>query len=141
MFLAKIANSADIGLNSSATPGAITTTQSSAFTVTVTNNGPEAAINLVVTAAATPSLSLTSCSSDQGGVCSGGAASRSVTFATLANGATATINLNGTLDDILTGGPNYGISASFTSTSVDTNNTNDATTATFSALSCYCASF
>ncbi len=87
---------ADLALMKSA-PSGTTLGSQLTYTITVRNLGPSDASNVVVTDDLPASLSFDSCSSDGGGVCGGTGNTRTVTFPALANGASATIFLTGTV--------------------------------------------
>ena len=64
-----------------------------AYTITVTNEDTDAASPFVVTDELPPETTFVSCTATDGGVCGGSGTSRSISFDTLAAGASATITI------------------------------------------------
>ena len=92
-FTATLINLADLSITQSATPGAVVTGSNITYTLTVTNNGPAAATAVAVTDDLPAATSFVACSATNGGVCGGSGNKRSVSFASLAPKASATISL------------------------------------------------
>lgn len=118
--IAKSANAAMVDLNGTVT-----------YTITVTNLGAGAANNVVVTDALPSSLTYVpgSCSSTGGGVCGGAGNNRTISFASLAGGASATITLSATVAACL---PDYtviGNTASVSAATADSDPGNNSATA------------
>lgn len=121
---------ADLAIVKSATPANAPAGSTISYTLTVTNNGPSDAQNVVITdtVADLTQLSLgtvtgttggAACSAPQGG-------SLRCTVATLANGATATVTLTGVLGSGLAAGVVVGNIATVTSGTADTNAVNNS---------------
>jgi uncharacterized repeat protein (TIGR01451 family) len=64
------------------------------FIISITNQGPAAARNVVLADTLPPGLTLLSCSSTRGGVCGGSGNQRSVSFGSIRPGEVATVTLN-----------------------------------------------
>jgi uncharacterized repeat protein (TIGR01451 family) len=119
---------ADLSVSNSDTPDPVTVNSDITYTITVANNGIGAASNVVVTDNLPSSLTFVSCISTGGGVCGGSGNNRSVTYSSLAVGATAKITIVGTVNG--TGGASISNTASVGSATTDPNNTNDSAIAT-----------
>ena len=119
--------SADLAVSASA--GATTTAGGNVtFSITATNNGPFAAQNVVVSNHLSPQATLVSCAATGGGVCNTTSAP-TVTFATLAPGATQTITLVAALPCSV---PNAAVivnMATISSDTADSNSSNNAAAA------------
>jgi uncharacterized repeat protein (TIGR01451 family) len=85
--LADLALTNTIGQNPAIIGGTTT------YSLTVTNRGPNDATSVVVTDSLPPQTAFVSCSASPGGACGGTGNNRTVTFASLSNGATATATL------------------------------------------------
>ncbi|MBK9315806.1 MAG: Ig-like domain repeat protein [Acidobacteria bacterium] len=83
----------DLAIAMSASPGTISNSTKITYNITVTNKGPGNATQVVVTDNLPASVSFVSCSATNGGVCGGTGNNRTVTFASLAQGTSATIKL------------------------------------------------
>ncbi|MCC6345056.1 MAG: SBBP repeat-containing protein [Bryobacterales bacterium] len=94
-FAAKlgIAASADLSINKLGGPNPVVTGSDLTYTLTVANQGPDAAPNVVVTDNLPASLTFTSCAASGGGVCGGVANARTIGFASLAPGQRETITI------------------------------------------------
>ncbi len=103
------------------------------YTINVTNNGPDPASSISVTDNLPSSLTFVSCSSTGGGVCGGSGNNRTVSFSSLASGATATININATLNCSVANGTNVSNTASVTSVERDPVSGNNSSTTNFAA--------
>ncbi len=85
--------SADLALTMTAPANAFIGSTIS-FSLTVTNLGPDDAASVVVTDNLPPEVAFSSCSASGGGVCGGAGNARTISFPSLASGATATIALD-----------------------------------------------
>jgi uncharacterized repeat protein (TIGR01451 family) len=105
------------------------------YTITVKNQSATTAANNVVVADSLPSpqLSFVSCASTLGGVCGGSGNNRTVTFASLAPGATATITLKAKVAACLADGTMITNTASATSSTPDSDPTNNSSDVTVKA--------
>ncbi|MBL8143401.1 MAG: DUF11 domain-containing protein [Acidobacteria bacterium] len=90
----KLGPSADLSLAKASAPAAPATVLPGAtltYTLTLANQGPDAALGITVTDTLPAAVSLNTCSATSGGVCGGTGNAQTVTFASLASGASATI--------------------------------------------------
>jgi uncharacterized repeat protein (TIGR01451 family) len=110
--------------SSSAVPGATIT-----YTLNVGNNGTAAATSVVVSDTLPPSTTFVSCAATGGGVCGGANNNRQITFASLANGASASITLVATVNAATTD-PVVINTASVSSATADTGSGNNVSSAT-----------
>ena len=85
--------SADLGVTKGASPNPVQANANITYTVQLTNGGPSAASSVVVTDTLPVGTSFVSCSSTGGGVCGGSGRNRTVSFGSLASGASATVTL------------------------------------------------
>ncbi len=120
---------ADLELSNQDSPDPVTTGQNLTYTLTLTNRGPAAASNVVVTDNLPASTTLVSCSADQGGVCSGTGNNRTITFASLAPNATATITIIARVNCNVSHDTLIRNTASVTSDTSDPNPLNNSATA------------
>ena len=98
--------------------------------MTVTNTGPDTAENVVVTDNLPANVTLVSCDSTGGGVCGGTANTPTVTFASLANGASASITLAATINSSTGGGTTISNTATVASDTFDPTTPNSVTQVT-----------
>jgi uncharacterized repeat protein (TIGR01451 family) len=101
------------------------------YTITVTNLGSTPATNITVTDLLPASVSFVSCSANNGGICNGAGNNRSVDFASLAGGGSATVTLVATANCPLADGTVISNSASVAALTPDpnlNNNTSGAAT-------------
>jgi uncharacterized repeat protein (TIGR01451 family) len=103
------------------------------YTVTVTNHGPIAAANVVVTDVLPSSLTFVSCSAPGGGVCGGAGNDRNVVYASIPGGEARTITLVATVTCNVADGTMISNSASVTTDSPNEDPSNDSSTAVFTA--------
>ena len=85
--------SADVAISMAASSKTVSPNDELIYTLTVTNQGPDAAESVVVHDELPPALKLVSCAATANGVCGGTRTSPTVTFATLGADASATITL------------------------------------------------
>ena len=95
---------ADLAVTKSVPSGTYRAGDQITYTITVKNNGPAQAQSVVMTDNLPAQVSFVSCSSDPSGACGGTGNNRTVTFGTLASGATATITLVARINDGVAGG-------------------------------------
>jgi uncharacterized repeat protein (TIGR01451 family) len=129
----KVATVADLAISKATAPDPILTGSNVAYTITVTNNGPGAAANVTVTDNLPASTTFVSCSATGGGVCGGSGADRTVTFASLAAGASATITLVANLNCSLANGETISNTATVGSSTPDPVTNNNSATAHMTA--------
>jgi uncharacterized protein (TIGR03437 family) len=95
---------ADLAVTQNISPNPVGPGGTVTFNLSVTNNGPGAASQVVVQDTPPEIVSFSNCAATNGGVCGAAGASRTVTFGSLAAGTTATITLTATVKcSILTG--------------------------------------
>ena len=119
---------ADLSVTKADSPDPVVTGGDVTYTITVTNNGPGVAQSVVVTDNLPANVTFVSCNSTGGGVCGGTGNNRTVTFSSLAIGASATITLVATADGA--GGTTITNTASVSSATTDPNGANDSDTET-----------
>jgi uncharacterized repeat protein (TIGR01451 family) len=120
-------SSADLGITKTDSPDPVTTGSDVTYTITVTNNGPATATSVVVTDNLPANVTFVSCASTGSGVCGGSGNNRTVTFASLANGDSATITLVATANSA--GGTTIDNTATISSATTDSNSANNSATA------------
>jgi uncharacterized protein (TIGR03437 family) len=118
-------NSADLSIAKAASPDPVTIGSDVTYTLTVTNNGAAIAQAVTVTDNLSSSVTFVACSSTGGGLCGGSGNNRTVTFAALNSGTSATITLVATAN-----GP---VGTIITNTATVSSETPDATTSNNSA--------
>jgi len=125
---------ADLVMGKVASPDPVVAGASLTYTVTVTNNGPNAASSVTVTDTLPAELTFVSCNSTGGGVCGGTGNNRTVTFASLAAGVSATITIEATIGAATLHGATLSNTASATSATFDPNSANNSATATTAVI-------
>jgi uncharacterized repeat protein (TIGR01451 family) len=122
---------ADLAISKTAAPNPVITGSNLTYAITVTNNGPDAAESVTVADILPDATTFVSCSATGGGVCSGAGNNRAVTFASLAPGASATINLVVNVKCSVADGAIVSNTATISSATFDSEQSNNtATTAT-----------
>lgn len=104
------------------------------YLITVTNNGPSSASNVVVTDSVSANITFVSCTPSVG-TCSGGA-SVTANLGSLANGAQSTVTIVARVECNIVNGTGISKTASVTSSTFDSNpanNNNNGSPATFTA--------
>jgi uncharacterized protein (TIGR03437 family) len=119
-------NFADLSISKSDSIDPVAPGGNLTYTISLTNNGPDTAQSPRVTDTLPAEVTFVDCSSNQGGVCGGSATSPTVSFASLANGATATITIHAIVSNSLTTGAVINNTASVTASSVDSNPANNS---------------
>ena len=110
--------------SSTAQPGDTVT-----YTLMVNNAGPNNANTVTVTDTLPTQLAFVSCTADSGGVCTFSGGTVTVSYTTLANGASSTISIQTTLNSGVTDGLMVGNSASASASSPTDPNTSNNTSA------------
>ncbi len=123
-------SSADLTITKTDSPDPVPSGNNVTYTVTVTNTGPGAAQNVVVTDSLPANVTLVSCASNGGGVCGGTAGIPTVTFTSLANGASVSITLVATVASSTAGGTTISNTATVTSDTFDPTTPNSVTQVT-----------
>jgi uncharacterized repeat protein (TIGR01451 family) len=124
---------ADLAISKTAAPDPVITGSNLTYTITVTNNGPDAAESVTVTDILSDFTTFVSCAATGGGVCSGAGNNRVVTFASLASGASATITLVVNVKCSLGNGRIISNTATISSATFDSNQSNNTATTTATA--------
>lgn len=127
----KCANAIDLKLTKSASPTMPDLNSMVTYTYTVQNLSSSTANNVVFTDNLPSTLTYVpgSCMATGGGVCGGSGNNRTVTFTSLAGGATATITISATVSACLPDWTTISNTATVNSTEVDTNPANNSATA------------
>ena len=122
------AATADLALTKTAAPNPVVTGSNVTYTLTVTNNGPDAAQSVTVVDTLPATLSFVSCnvSGGTGGACGGTGNNRMVTLTSLAANTSATITLVGQVSCALANGVMISNPASVSSLATDPNLGNNA---------------
>ncbi|HEV2884645.1 MAG TPA: Calx-beta domain-containing protein [Pyrinomonadaceae bacterium] len=121
-------SAADLSITKTDSPDPVVTGSNITYTITVTNNGPATAQSVVVTDNLPAEVTFVSCASTGSGVCGGSGNNRTVSYASLANGASETITLVATANSAA--GTTITNTATVASSSPDPNSGNDSSTAT-----------
>ena len=117
---------ADLSITLTDLPDPVITGSNVTYTITVTNNGPGTAQSVVVNdkLPGTVTYVPSSCLSTGGGVCGGSGNDRTITFSSLASGASASIALAATANDA--GGTTISNTATVASATTDSNAGNNS---------------
>ncbi len=127
-FIARIGTAADLQLTKAAAPEPVAPGGTLTYTLTLSNLGPDPAASVTVTDTLPAGVAFVSCTATGGGVCGGAGANQSVTFPSLANGASATITIVTTVTAGL--GASIVNTATVTSLTSDVNLTNNSAAVT-----------
>lgn len=125
--------SADLSVTVSASSSSVTTGSSVTYTLTVSNAGPTSASGVTVTDDLPAALTFVSCASTGTGTCGSSGNHVTVTFPSLASGASQTITLVATLGCALANGAAVSNAATVSSATADPNGSNDTATASLTA--------
>ncbi|HMG33062.1 MAG TPA: FG-GAP-like repeat-containing protein [Blastocatellia bacterium] len=117
--------SADVAITMSASSSAPKPGDKLTYTITVTNNGPQIANNVVVTDNLPAELTFLSCSSTGGGTCGGTGNTRTVTFPLMALNGTGAITFEATVNPSVTNGTKIDNIATVTSVTNDVISSNN----------------
>jgi uncharacterized protein (TIGR03437 family) len=120
-------SSADLSITNTDTPDPVTVASNISYTLTVKNNGVANAQGVVVTDNLPSNVSFISCVATGAGVCAGSGNNRTITFASLGSGDTATVTLVVTANG--PAGRSVSNTASISSATSDVNLLNNAATA------------
>ncbi len=121
-------NAADLAINKTDSSDPVTTWTNVTYTIAVHNNGGGVAQNVVVIDNLPASVTFVSCNATGGGVCAGSDNNRTVSYATLANGAIETITLVATVNGAA--GTTITNTATVASDTPDPNTINNSSTST-----------
>jgi uncharacterized repeat protein (TIGR01451 family) len=130
IFFRVCVGEADLAITKSDSPDPVIAGNDLTYTVTVTNNGPDAATSVTVTDNLPPETTFVSCSSTGGGVCGGSGNNRTVIFASLASGQSETITFVASVNCSVADGTLISNTATVSSITPDPDTTNDSATAT-----------
>ena len=89
---------ADLSIDVDASAREVPSGSNITYTITVTNDGGDAASAFVVTDELPAETTFVSCTATGGGVCAGSGTSRSISFSTLAGGSNATVTIVATVN-------------------------------------------
>ena len=123
----------DLKIAMSASPDPVLTGSDVTYQLTVTNLRPAIATNVVVADVLPAATTFVSCAANGGGVCAGSGNSRTITFASIPGGSTATITLVANVNCPVPNGTSISNTASVSSTPVDADATNNSATAAVTA--------
>jgi uncharacterized repeat protein (TIGR01451 family) len=87
------ASSSDLSVMMTATPPTVVANSSITYKITLHNGGPDTAVNITVNDTLPPGTAFVSCNSNASGICGGSGNNRSISFASLASGASANITI------------------------------------------------
>lgn len=121
---------ANLTVTKVASVNSVTAGSSVTYTLTLTNNGPGTASSVVVTNNLPAALNFVSCTATGGGVCGGTENNRTVTFASLAFGASATINITATANCAAVSGPSITNITAVSAATPDPDPANNSSTVT-----------
>ncbi len=133
IFFIVCVGAADLAITKTDSPDPVTTGNDLTYTVTVTNNGPDAATSVTVTDDLPPETTFVSCASTGGGVCGGSGNNRTVTFPLLTSGQSETITFVANVNCSVADGTAISNTASVTSFTPDPDLSNNSATATTTA--------
>jgi uncharacterized repeat protein (TIGR01451 family) len=122
--------SADLTVTQTSSPASVIAGNKITYTITVTNNGPDAATPATVSDNLPPSTSFVSCSSTGGGVCGGSGNNRVVSFNSIAPGASAIVTIDGVVNCSVADGAVINNTATASSIIRDPASGNNSATAT-----------
>lgn len=123
-------NKSDLSITSNVTTNPAGSVKNLTYTILVKNNGANAAASVMMTDNLPASITYASCSATNGGVCGGSGNNRTVTFASLAAGASATVTLTANVVCSGVGSQSISNTASVSSSTPDPNPNNNSATAT-----------
>lgn len=123
----------DPGVVMSVAPSTILTGSNVTYSITVFNSGPTVAKDVVVTDNLPASETFVSCAATGGGICGGSGNNRSVSFAQLASGASATITIVATVNCAVPDAAVVANTVTVASSTGDSNIDNNSATANVTA--------
>lgn len=127
--------SADLSLTMTAAPNPVVVGTNLTFSITVTNNGPAAASATIEDVLPTGKLFVNSCTATGGGVCTGTANHRFISFPSLLSGQTATATIVAQVSTSLANNSALSNTVSISNSSaVDPNPANNSATATVNVV-------
>ncbi|HKS42340.1 MAG TPA: HYR domain-containing protein [Blastocatellia bacterium] len=120
----------DLAISKTASPGVVKPGDTLTYKITAINNGPTLISNVTVLDSLPNSVSFVSCSATGSGVCLGSGNDRSVTFAALPAGTSATITFVATVKTPLPNGTLISNTATINSSAPEDNSANNTATVT-----------
>jgi uncharacterized repeat protein (TIGR01451 family) len=123
------ASTSDLSVSMTASPSPVTAASNITYKITLSNNGPDTAVNIALSDSLPAGTSFVSCNSTAGGICGGVGNNRSVSFSSLASAASATIMIVASVDCSNADGTIISNTVNESSLTPDTNLTNDSFTA------------
>jgi uncharacterized repeat protein (TIGR01451 family) len=127
-IIARIANGVDLILTKTATPEPVATGGTLTYTLTVANASTDPAIAVTLTDVLPSGVTFATCAATGGGTCGGSGNSRTVTYPSLAGGASSTVTITATVTAGM--GATIVNTAAVTSASYEPNPANNTATAT-----------
>jgi uncharacterized repeat protein (TIGR01451 family) len=126
------AKKADLAVHKTGSPAAVRPGSSVTYSIAVTNQGPDAATDVVATDTLPADLSFVSCAATGGGICGGTSNNRHIAFASIASGASASVVLVAIVSASAVTGATISNTASVLTTgdATDPNSANNVSTAT-----------
>jgi uncharacterized repeat protein (TIGR01451 family)/uncharacterized repeat protein (TIGR02543 family) len=121
---------ADLSITNSASPNPVVTGSNATYSLTVTNNGPSDASNVTVTDNLPGNMAFVSCNATGGGICGGSGNNRTVSFTSLASGASVTMTIVATLNCSVPDNTVINNTATASSSTNDADPDNNSATAT-----------
>jgi uncharacterized repeat protein (TIGR01451 family) len=96
-WFSRIGNAGDLLLTKAASPEPVSTNATLTYTLTITNNSTDPALNVVLSDPLPAGVTFATCVSNAGGVCGGSGNNRTVTFASLPAAGSATVTITATV--------------------------------------------
>ncbi len=125
---------ADLAVSVTASPNPVFGNSNLTYTITVTNNGPDAPAFTISDTLPT-TLTFVSCAATGGGICNGSGLARTISFPALANGASATATLVGKVSGTVVNNSSIIDTVNINNSSaVDPNRANNSASITVTAL-------
>jgi uncharacterized repeat protein (TIGR01451 family) len=124
-----LANMADLAITSLQAPAQVRANSSLTYTIVLTNFGPDAADSVLLSDTLPTGTSFVSCQSTGGGVCGGTGNNRTVSFTSLAAGASAVITLSTNVNCTVADGTLINNTASVSAATMEPNTGNNLATA------------
>jgi uncharacterized repeat protein (TIGR01451 family) len=124
---------ADLEIEKTANPDPVVAGTNLTYTITVTNNGPATATNVVASDLLPPTLSVVSVTGSNGATCNAGipgTVSTTCNFGTVANGAVRTMTIVALVDPSVEAGSIISNNATVSSDTADNDNSNNLATTT-----------
>lgn len=123
----------ELSISQSASSSSVVTGSNVTYTIEVKNSHSAAATGVVVSDALPSSLTFLSCASSAGGVCGGSGNSRTITFPSIAGGATVTIQIVASLNCATPNGTTVTNIASVAAATPDSDTSNNSSSSTIAA--------